>query len=98
VRLGVISGVPTSPKGPKLNHLFFVDDNLLFCKANSVEWRRLLRILGIYEAGSGQKLNLQKTSIFSVVIQVWRKNRRFFDYLGSQRSTSLIPILGCPPL
>jgi hypothetical protein len=61
---GIISGVPTSPKGPKISHLFFVDDCIIFCKSNSVEWRRVLRILGIYEEGSGQKVNLMKTSIF----------------------------------
>jgi hypothetical protein len=60
----VIIGVPTSPRGPRLSHLFFANDILLFCKANSVEWRWLMRILGVYEAGSGQQLNLQKTSIF----------------------------------
>jgi hypothetical protein len=37
---------------------------MLFCKANSVEWRRLIRILEVYEAGSGKKLNMNKTSIF----------------------------------
>ncbi len=50
---GVITGVPTSPRVPRLSHLFFADDSLLFCKSNSVEWRRLLRILGVYEAGFG---------------------------------------------
>jgi hypothetical protein len=60
---GVITGVPTSPRGPRVSHLFFADDSLLFCRANSLEWRRLMKILGIYEVGSGQKLNLQKTSI-----------------------------------
>jgi hypothetical protein len=34
---GFITRVPTSPKGPQLSHLFFADNNLLFCKANSVE-------------------------------------------------------------
>jgi len=48
---GIITGVPTSPKGPKISHLFFADDSILFCKSDSVEWRRLLKILGIYEAG-----------------------------------------------
>jgi hypothetical protein len=28
--IGYIGGVPTSRKGPRLNHLFFVDDSLLF--------------------------------------------------------------------
>jgi hypothetical protein len=61
---GVITGVPTSRRGPRISHLFFADDNFLFCKANSVEWRRLTRILDKYEAASGQKLNQDKTSIF----------------------------------
>lgn len=38
---GVITRVPTSKKGPKINHIFFTDDSLLFCKTNLVEWRRL---------------------------------------------------------
>jgi len=63
VKTGVITGVRTSPHGPRISHLLFVDDSLLFCKANSVEWRRIMRILEVYEAGSGQKLNLLKTSI-----------------------------------
>ncbi|XP_062145265.1 secreted RxLR effector protein 78-like [Alnus glutinosa] len=52
-RKGAITGVPTSFKGPQLNHLLFANDSMLFCKANSVEWRRLFRILEVYEAGSG---------------------------------------------
>jgi hypothetical protein len=30
---GWLPGVPSSPKGPGLNHLFFADDSLLFCRA-----------------------------------------------------------------
>lgn len=33
---GVIIEVPTSPKGPRLSHLFFADDSMLFCKSNYV--------------------------------------------------------------
>lgn len=35
-RKGIITGVPTSPRGPRLSHLFFADDSIIFCKANSV--------------------------------------------------------------
>jgi len=58
-RSGAISGVPSSPSGPKISHLFFADDSILFCKSNAVEWKRLMKILGIYENASGQKLNIK---------------------------------------
>lgn len=61
---GVITGVPTSKKKLRVNQIFFADDNLLLCKANLVEWRRLTRILDKYEGASEQKLNKEKTSLF----------------------------------
>jgi hypothetical protein len=61
---GVISGVPTSKKGPSISHLFFADDSLVFCKANMVEWRRILNIIDVYERGLGQRINVKKTAVF----------------------------------
>jgi hypothetical protein len=61
---GWLTGVPSFPKGPRLNHLFFADDNLLFCKATSSDWGRLSQLLEYYEKASGQLLNKEKTSIF----------------------------------
>ena len=51
-RTWVITWVPTSEKGPKFSHLFFADNILLFCKANSVEWQRLTKLLEEYERTS----------------------------------------------
>ena len=31
---GLLIGVPTSKKGSRINHLFFADDSLLFCRAS----------------------------------------------------------------
>jgi hypothetical protein len=48
----------------RLNHLFFADDILLFCKSNSTELSILQQVLNNYEKALGQKLNKEKTSIF----------------------------------
>jgi hypothetical protein len=37
VEASVITGVPTSPRGPQISHLLFADNSQLFYKANSVE-------------------------------------------------------------
>jgi hypothetical protein len=63
-RDGRITGMPITRKGRQLNHLFFVDDSLLFCKANRDEWMNIQNILEIYERASRQKLNREKTSLF----------------------------------
>jgi hypothetical protein len=44
-----IHGVSISRSGPKLTHLFFVDDSLLFCKATTNEIRCIQNILTEYE-------------------------------------------------
>jgi hypothetical protein len=59
-----LKGVPTSKRGPRLNHLFFADDSLLFFRADLCHWNRLSRMLHCYEVASGQNLNTSKTAIF----------------------------------
>ena len=59
-----INGFSICKRGPKLTHLFFADDNLLFCKANAQECGNVLKILAEYEEVSGQKINKEKTSLF----------------------------------
>ncbi|XP_059431508.1 uncharacterized protein LOC132165013 [Corylus avellana] len=61
---GRLTGVPTSKKGPALSHQFFVDDRLLFCRANLSQWNHLTSILQKYEEALGQKMNANKTVIF----------------------------------
>ncbi|XP_042954744.1 uncharacterized protein LOC122291171 [Carya illinoinensis] len=61
---GFITGFPFARGSLLVNHLFFADDSLLFCKANALEWSRLYGILKAYEDASGQRLNMDKTTIF----------------------------------
>jgi hypothetical protein len=61
---GLITRIPTSKRGPRISHLFFADDNLLFCRASTIQLRHLVNMLKLYEGASGQKMNNDKTSVF----------------------------------
>jgi hypothetical protein len=51
---------------------------MLFCKADSIEWKRFTRILEKYEVASGQCLNKNKTSLSSLArMLVWRKETNY---------------------
>jgi len=81
---GKIIGFPFSFRGTRISHLFFADDNLLFCRANFNEWGNILGILKVYEEALGQKLNAAKTSIY------FSKNTRakFKEFLPSSAGIS----------
>ena len=61
---GDIHGFSLCRRGPKLTHLLFTDDSLLFCRATVEECGHVLDILKNYEKASGQKVNGGKTSLF----------------------------------
>lgn len=49
---------------PTVSHLFFADDNIIFCGASINNWNEVPNILGTYEATSGQGINKHKFRIF----------------------------------
>ncbi|CAN6675688.1 unnamed protein product [Malus baccata var. baccata] len=59
-----LEGVRIGVSGPIISHLFFADDTLLFLRAGDRYCRNLLFILDRYCEASGQKVNLQKSSIY----------------------------------
>ena len=61
---GHIWGVAIYRNGPQVSHLFFANDSVLFCRATETECKKIMDILAIYERGTGQKLNREKTNIF----------------------------------
>ncbi|KAH0981517.1 hypothetical protein GBA52_008694 [Prunus armeniaca] len=50
--------------GISISHLLFVDDSVLFCRADEREAQCVLNILQCYEAASGQSVNYDKSSNF----------------------------------
>ena len=61
---GHIRGVAICRNGPKVSHLFFADDSVLFCRATETECNKILEILEVYEKGFGQKINREKMNLF----------------------------------
>ena len=59
-----LNGISICLGSPRINHLFFADDSLLFCKANGTECNKLKEILRTYEVALGQKINTEKSSIY----------------------------------
>ena len=61
---GSIHGFALSRRSPKLMHLLFANDSLLFCRSNINECQKVLDLLASYESMSKQQINRGKTSIF----------------------------------
>ncbi|XP_042965942.1 uncharacterized protein LOC122299620 [Carya illinoinensis] len=59
----MIPGIRICRGAPTINHLLFADDSVIFCKADVQTNLELQRILKRYELASGQKLNMDKTSM-----------------------------------
>ncbi|KAL4627161.1 hypothetical protein ACB092_05G147900 [Castanea dentata] len=60
----ILRGVAASARGPRISHLFFADDSLIFGRATTMECNEIQRILQVYETSSGQQLNRSKSSLF----------------------------------
>ena len=62
--LGEITSFSFCRSRPKLTHLLFVDDSLLFCRAAIEKCATVLNTLETYENVSSQKVNMNNTSLF----------------------------------
>ncbi|XP_050267809.1 uncharacterized mitochondrial protein AtMg01250-like [Quercus robur] len=91
---GDITGFALCTRGPKLTHLFFADDSLLFCRATPRECDKVMDLLFNYENVSGQKVNRDKTTLFfsgivdegsrQIIKNIWgvQEEHNYEKYLG----------------
>ena len=63
-RIGAIQGLKNGRSGPPISHLLFADDSMFFARANKRNVDHLKDALTTYCQGSGQKINMSKSSIF----------------------------------
>lgn len=61
---GHIKGIAVCKGAPRISHLLFADNCIVFCRASFKGGSRVLKVLEDYEGDSGQKLKKEKTSLF----------------------------------
>ena len=60
---GYIHGARVCRTAPRISHLFFADDSILFTRATLQECSKVADILSTYERASGQKINFNKSEV-----------------------------------
>lgn len=60
---GTLRGIKVARGSPRVNHLLFADDTMIFCHATKENSQKLSSLLLQYEKASGQKINSEKSSI-----------------------------------
>ena len=93
---GSIKGVSLCSTGPKVSHLFFADDSLLFCRANSQKASSIMEILKQYEEASGQQINQEKTQLFFSPNTDPHLQEEIKTLLGVAATTNYEKYLGLP--
>lgn len=61
---GELTGIQIANTAPRVNHLLFTDDSLLFCKAMVVDAINMKNLLNMCCKASGQKVNNDKSSVY----------------------------------
>jgi hypothetical protein len=61
---GELQGIRNGRLGPPISHLLFADDSIFFTRSDRKSVEALHNTLEVYCAGSGQKINKDKSNIF----------------------------------
>jgi hypothetical protein len=79
---GSLDGIQICPDAPKINHMFFADDSLIFMKVNEASAKKLQSILRLYEVASGQMINKDKSAVMFSKGTSNAAKRRFLSTLN----------------
>jgi ribonuclease HI len=94
--VGVLHGVRNGRSGPPISHLLFADDSIFFARSDPKSVQALKDTLSIYCEGSGQKVNLDKSSVFFGLHCAEQVKLEVMNQLGVANETLQDTYLGMP--
>ncbi|XP_050211436.1 uncharacterized protein LOC126661625 [Mercurialis annua] len=97
-RRGSLTGGRVCRGGPRINHLFFADDSMLFAKATARECQDLKNIISLYERASGQVVNYDKSEILFSSRVAAVNRREVQQILGMKEVVKFKKYLGMPTM
>ena len=95
---GNLKGIAVCRRAPRITHMLFADDSVVFCRTTEEECDRVVNVLEDYERDSRQKLNKEKTSLY------FSKNtsKEIKEYVKEKFGARVVQhpekYLGLPPL
>ena len=93
---GSLVGIKVATNCPRINHLLFADDTMLFIRSYERSCSTLMWILSLYEAASGQKINSDKSSITFSTRTSQGVKIRIKQILGIDKEGGVGKYLGLP--
>ncbi|KAL4298005.1 hypothetical protein GQ457_12G013580 [Hibiscus cannabinus] len=93
---GRIMGIRASQKGPRVNHLMYADDSIVFIRNSEKEASRLKEVLRLFADSSGQRINFGKSTVFYSPSTSSADRHRISAILGIAKVFYLSIYLGVP--
>ena len=95
---GEIMGVSLCAARPRMSHLLFADDSLVFCRATISDSVKVQSILNLYEQASRQNINRGKTNIFFSSNTSTQSKQAIQVFLGVPAIQTYEQYIGLPSL
>ncbi|XP_075083560.1 uncharacterized protein LOC142167295 [Nicotiana tabacum] len=81
---------------PKINHLAYADDTIIFSSSCAISLRLIMEVLKDYEAASGQLINKTKSVVYIHHLTNEEVGRKVERVTGITRQNFPFTYLGCP--
>ncbi|KAK5785446.1 hypothetical protein PVK06_040034 [Gossypium arboreum] len=78
----ILGGIRSSRNGPRINHLFFANDALLFVRNKKCDVEMLVNMFNIFSNISGQEINVEKSMVLFSPDTLRAQRNIFSDLLG----------------